>query len=516
VEGPRPAAAGQTSGSTIARDSFSVTLLETSPHSAPIDTEGFAAAELAEEPAPVTEVHPQIRWLQTSADTLGRALRRRARLLVCIGLAIAGLSALACTARSVPVNPGWAEERLATPDEDIHRIYFAAARASWSDAPGWFTGNWISPGIGYYRPLTSVLFLAEHRAFGRDFVAYNRVTWLLHAANTCLLFLLTVSLFRERPVTKTLFGLIAVLFFTTDRNSFFISVGYSINWWPAQNDVLSLTFGLLSLLLLDQYLVAGRRTWLAGALIAFACSVGSKEMGYAVLPVALALIAHRKRSLSVSMAGFVLLAGLLWILRKMVVTNPWGQNFFTPWVARKAATYWGGPFFLLIGSGTWWPVLAAPLVIAVGWWGLRRRWPIVCILALMIAAILLSSRFIGQMGEWVLVAEGLGAYLFSRAVAYLLAPLLFWKYRRSEPGLFAMCAYLVVFIPILQFVGIHYLYWPGAFLALADACFCAALLRFGLEAASTANWTVPGWRRLFTDEAAATRTQNDSRNAASP
>jgi len=36
---------------------------------------------------------------------------------------------------------------------------------------------------------------------------------------------------------------------------------------------------------------------------------------------------------------------------------------------------------------------------------------------------------------------------------------------------------LLSFLPILQYGGRHYFYWPGAFLAIADAAFAACLWR---------------------------------------
>src|SRR5437868_8589894 len=49
--------------------------------------------------------------------------------------------------------------------EDIYHLYSAASAASWKDIPQWFIGPWNYPGVNYYRPVTSVLFLLENRAF---------------------------------------------------------------------------------------------------------------------------------------------------------------------------------------------------------------------------------------------------------------------------------------------------------------------------------------------------------------
>jgi hypothetical protein len=444
---------------------------------------------------------PSIGLVRDRADRLILFLRQRPRLLVWVGLVLTLWTALAWTAPFVPVSRQWVEQKLATPDEDIHNLYLAASRARWRDVPGWFTGTWIYSQVGYYRPLTSLLYFFEYRTFGKNFTAYNRISWLLHAANAALLFLLTVSLFRERPFARVFYGLIAVQFFSTNQSSVFNSVSFSLGWWPAQNDVMSLTFGLLSLLLLDRYLVGGKKGWLVGALVAFACAIGSKEMGYAALPMAVALIAHRRRRLAWEMGAFVLLGGFFWFLRKLVVAHPWGQNFFTNWVARKAAFYWGGSPYMLAASHVWWPVVAAVSMMVIGTVGLRRRWPVIVIVAAAVTVMMLCAQFLEPDGTWALVLEGLGSYNVFRVVIYLLAPILFLHYWKEEPGLFALTALFLVFIPILQYVGHHYLYWPGAFLALADACFCACLVRWAMELRRTANWTVPGWSRLFPPQA---------------
>jgi hypothetical protein len=450
------------------------------------------------------------------AARLVHFLKHRPRLLVWMGLALTLWTALSSTASFVPVTTQWIERKLATPDEDIHNLYLAASHAEWRDVPGWFVGPWIYPRIGYYRPLTSVLYFLEYRAFGKDFTAYNRVTWLLHALNTGLLFLLVVSLFRERRLARVVYGLIAVLFFTTGYNSVMQSISFSLGWWPAQNDVLSLTFGLLALLLLDQYLVRGARGRLVGALVAFACAIGSKEMGYATLPITLALIWHRNRRLTWEMGAFAALGLFFWFLRKLVVPNPWGQRFFTDWVGRKALFYWGGPPYMLVASRVWWPLIAAAAILLIGAVGLKRRWPVITIIVAGAASAMLCAQYLEENGTWALVLEGLGSYLIARVLTYVMALILFWKYRLEEPGLFGLSAFVVVFIPILQFVGHHYLYWPGAFLALANACFCACLVRWAFEVWRAVNWTVPGWQRLFPPEAVKTPPEKGASPEAAP
>src|ERR1051325_9191554 len=96
---------------------------------------------------------------------------------ILIAIPVVGWLALATNPEAILADEKWVNEQLSQKG-DIRNLYFAAANAGWSDAPKWFAGPWNSPGIGYYRPLTSVLFLIEQHAFGRDFTRWNTVSWL--------------------------------------------------------------------------------------------------------------------------------------------------------------------------------------------------------------------------------------------------------------------------------------------------------------------------------------------------
>ena len=98
---------------------------------------------------------------------------------------------------------------------DWQNLYEAAERATWADAPRWWAGPWNYPKVGYYRPLTSMLYLAEQKSFGLDFSIYNRITWLMHGACAGLLYTLAFLLLRGHPLKRAAAGLIAVRYFAT-------------------------------------------------------------------------------------------------------------------------------------------------------------------------------------------------------------------------------------------------------------------------------------------------------------
>lgn len=415
-----------------------------------------------------------------------RPALRGTRLLLLAGIVLSFWIALANSRDQIDATPAFVAQEMSL-HEDFSNLYHAAAAAHWSDAPRWFVGSWIYPGVGYYRPLTSLLFLAEQRAFDQDFSAYNRVTWILHGTNAVLLFLLVVSLFRRYPRARVLFGLVAVACSMTPYASYFNSIQFSLHWWPAQNDILSLTFGLLALLLLDQALQSPftsrmRRVFYAGSLVAYACAVGTKEMGYVVAPFALFWLWQRSENRKQAIRGsipFMLMAVGFWILRRLVVPNPWAQKMFAVRYLGKVAVDWAAPVYLPIKNENVWTLAVALLLLAIPALGIRYRWSFPLTLLGGIVAVLLATQVGG--GTFALLFEGAGWSLVLSSFFYLLALALFWRYRRTDFGLLAAGMLAVSFVPILQFAGHHYFYWANACLGLADGVFFAHLWHGGQE-----------------------------------
>ena len=85
----------------------------------------------------------------------------------------------------------------------------------------------------------------------------------------------------------------------------------------------------------------------------------------------------------------------------------------------------------------------------------------------------------------------MGFSRFSASVTFLLAACLFFRYLRSERALFTGACLWLVYVPILQYGGQHYFYWPGAFNGLADAAFAVCLWRWLGEVWRGANWSPP-------------------------
>ncbi len=421
------------------------------------------------------------------------------RLCVIAGLVFTLWTSYYSTRPYTYVSPGWVQNELVK-HEDIHSLYYAARDASWRDMGGWWVGNWIYPGIGYYRPLTSMLYLAEHQAFDKNFEAYNYVSLALHLVNCALLYFLALSLFRHRPRARFLLAFIAVHFFTVPASPIGIGVTYSIQWWPAQNDILSLVFGLLSLLLLDYHLcitIQRKRRWLlAGSLVSYALAIASKEMGYIVLPMAGVLILHRTRGklprwAVIDFGGFGVIAAFFWTLRQIAVTNLWGTHIFFKGFVSKGMSYWTGPLYVLLMSRVWWALAVSFSVAIIVGIGLRKRWAVWKIVLLAAVASLLCAQFAGEEGSWAMVFISSSQETLRITLTYMLAVTLLLRYRRFEPGLLAAAWYVLVFCPILQFAGFHYFYWPCAITGLCDAVFCACLWRWALDLRREADWSLP-------------------------
>jgi hypothetical protein len=419
---------------------------------------------------------------------------RRSRLLVWIGLALCVIAALPLTSESVYASRDLVRHEL-NQKEDIHNLYYAAASASWSDAPRWWVGSWIYPDVGYYRPLTSMLYLFEYRTFGENFTAWNRISQILHLTNVALLYLLTVSLFRAHRRARVFIGMVAAYYFTSTDSSVYFSVSRVIEWWPAQNDVMSLTFGLLCLLLLDQYLHRPRWTLLATSVLSLLLSIASKEMGFIVAPIALALVLQRRLIAVVPwrapVSSITAIAAFMWFFRRIVIPNHWGPVMFRRVIFDRLVTTWGGPPALLAASGIAWPGVATLGMAVVSAVGLRRRWPVLWIATLCVVAVCVALQILEPDGTVAILLFLPDQQRLGGCIIYFLAAALFIRYARVEPALFTGAALWLAYLPILQYGGgKHYYYWPGAFNALADAGFVVCLWRAAEELREGANWEV--------------------------
>lgn len=408
------------------------------------------------------------------------------RRLLRLGLALAVLISLALT--FYPVFDRDIQVLYST-NPDAMEIAPQAERATWRDALGWWTGPWIEESMPYYRPLTSLLFWAEYSLWGRDFQKYCVVSWLAHAVNGALLFLLALSLFRARsPQTRLGIGLLVVFLFSTRRNLYIPDYWepYPIAWgempyWAAQTDIFSLLFSLLSLLVLDRWAQHPRRRRLAGAVGLFVVSLLFKEMAVATALLAPLLVWYRRRRIPWAVGALYVGLGVVFLLvRRHFVPGAWGpEPEISMTFGRKLLFYMNNELFLKYGGGIVWPIPAALGLLALVWALRRYGKSLIWLLPGGLIWTMLACQLFGSNFTAFTLPNELWPYALS---------ILFWGgvvvlvQSRSWLNWMLVAMVAVVHMPIMHVIGPHYQYWPAAFWSLLSG---ALLLSAG-------DW----WRRL--------------------
>lgn len=197
-----------------------------------------------------------------------------------------------------------------------------AAHMTWPVMVSYWTGGQIE-GNGYYRPLTSWLFVGEYYLFGKDDAAWSNLNILLHLG-VAVAILWYVALILPGPLLARLAtGALACLFFGgpgfADRRVHFWTVG----WWPAQPENITLlcTFGMLGSAVL--YVRTGRTLYAALLPILLVLGVCFKEMTY-VGGIGACLLLVRQRKHWRLLLAFAAFMGALLLFRRLIL--PSGQG----------------------------------------------------------------------------------------------------------------------------------------------------------------------------------------------
>ncbi len=362
---------------------------------------------------------------------------------------------------------------------DSQAIAGNAMAADWSDVWRWWTGPWIQHEM-YYRPLSSMLFLAEGHLFGVNFQPYCMVSWAANALNVALLFLLGASLARGSRKAKLAIGtLTAALFLLAKHPEISQGPGYRpapvgriasgvMPWWPVQTDIFSMLCGLLSLLLLDRYLLNGRTRYLTGALASFVAALLFKEMALCIPLLVPLLVLYRRRDRVLTVSAWYFGLGIaFYAVRSVAAPAASGLEYHGIKTFSKLAFYLINRLTALVITGEWFPIagsLVLLLIVLVMTWK-RIEWIWTGLIALL--WLLGSAQFIGGTFGLLTIADVLGR---------LGTMLLFWGglflivlVRDRGVSVALVVAVVATCIPVLNRMGPHYWYWPLAFYALLNA-----------------------------------------------
>ncbi|MBM3458464.1 MAG: hypothetical protein FJX77_08040 [Armatimonadetes bacterium] len=170
-----------------------------------------------------------------------------------------------------------------------------AATAGWKELVGFWRGRMLH-GHGYFRPLSSWLFVAEYRLFGVQDRFWTTFSILFHLSVALLLVWAVAGMVGGSRLRRLSVGVLAALLFGAPGCADRGVQSWVIGWWPAQPEALSLLFGLLVLGATARFVRTGAAGWAWVAPAAFFLAVTSKEMGYvAGLGACLLLLRHPRR-----------------------------------------------------------------------------------------------------------------------------------------------------------------------------------------------------------------------------
>lgn len=360
---------------------------------------------------------------------------------------------------------------------DIEIPQEKAAHITWPELWSYWTGGQIE-GNGYYRPLTSWLYVGEYRLFGTDDAAWSNLNILLHLGVAVAL-LWFVALIRPGPLLARLgTGALACLFFGgpgfADREVHFWTIG----WWPAQPENISLlcTLGMLGSVVL--YTRTGRRLYAVLLPALLVLGICFKEMTY-VGGIGAGLLLVRQRKQWRLLAGFVGLIGALLLFRHLVL--PAGQGLLLrPDHPTRFGNLAASQLMALRENFTW-PdavtLLAAlvgtALIVQVS----RRSWSRAAKVALGLALYVAVGVTVFDVHTFSVGARVLGEALFFVAVAVtLVRTAARWPVAELTLLYLGACVVVAGYPPYFGW----YRLWPGVLASL-------------LAALAWSEWLQKGW-----------------------
>lgn len=202
--------------------------------------------------------------------------------------------------------------------DDIEIAMERAAVAGPRELAGFWTGQMLV-GNGYYRPLSSCLFVAQYHLFGEEDRRWQSVSVALHLGVALALVGLATVLLEGSLFRRLTIGTLAALLMGGPGFADRSVQKWILGWWPCQPDLLSLLAAFCLFASIARYVRQYRRRDAALAVFFFALGVAFKEMAFvAGLGACLLLVRHRKAwplLALLAVEGAALYAFRLWALK---------------------------------------------------------------------------------------------------------------------------------------------------------------------------------------------------------
>lgn len=343
--------------------------------------------------------------------------------------------------------------------DDIELAQANAAKAGWDELWGYWYGPMIH-GHGYYRPITSWLFVLQYRLFGTADGKWAFVNIGLHLA-VCVLLVWAGGVLAGGGVTRRLtIGTAAALMVGAPGLADRTIQSWICGWWPCQSEMLSLLAGLTLLAATVRFVETGRGRWLGLGVAAMVLGILCKEMTYvAALGACLLLVRHRNRW----RGGFAIVVPALFLFA------------FRKWAIRNVKAEGGIPMDDLVQHGlfelnqlvdqttaAWMHFVILAVAIAVAWVVLRRSGTLEKVIVAAIGYLCGVSLLMGM--PWELQAAMGTAFIMRMAFAIALVIGLARAARRwPVPEL--VLIWLLTQLPAIGFMPIFawYRYWADVF-----------------------------------------------------
>lgn len=429
------------------------------------------------------------------------------RLLIPVSGALLAIILAVLLSKGLIFDP-YAQQKWSTSPDSVAITRLALA-ADGAKVASWWHGPWVE-GEMFYRPLSSMLMWAEARLWGYNFLPYTLVSLLLHALNSALVFLLLYSVCPGPRWQRALSGLVGALLLNLGQHPagpYWVRARVAwgtMIWWPVQTDFASLCFGLLSLLLLDRYLLtwqAAKREaaqriacvgdvddsetacrprpdprFLVWALASFLTSLLFKETPLVFIGIVPFLCLYRWLPWLKVTGSYAAIGAVLLILRGLFVPNASNPEWLGVYTFYKLLNYVHLLSAELLSNHEFWELAAIATMLGLVL-GLRRlRVPVTyivlaCLVWPVLIATLLSASHnpaIATIPRELLIQLRYLGVVGGFAVALAAAG--------SEPALVFIVGLFAAAAANINRIGPHYWYYPAAMWGLVDGAVLNAAL----------------------------------------